>query len=139
MRELDSSVVVECRTIKDWPCSEKIAPREVRLASGGGPVLAAQRLGGALAEEIDLEGGVDRDEAVLDRDVALVVGVVDGPELDARILLHELIQSLASDRVGRNDFVSVGALAGAVDHTFLDQVDEPVREKFGVDPKIFMA
>jgi hypothetical protein len=27
MREIDSSAVVECNTIKDWPCSEKSAPR----------------------------------------------------------------------------------------------------------------
>src|SRR5215217_8515257 len=27
MRETDSSAVVECSTIKDWPCSEKSAPR----------------------------------------------------------------------------------------------------------------
>src|SRR5829696_1005481 len=27
MRETDSSAVVECSTMKDWPCSERIAPR----------------------------------------------------------------------------------------------------------------
>src|SRR5215204_5897019 len=43
---------------------EERPAREVRLAARRGPVLAAQRLGGALAEEVDLEGGVDRDEAL---------------------------------------------------------------------------
>src|SRR5918997_7177087 len=27
MREIDASAVVECSTIKDWPCSENSAPR----------------------------------------------------------------------------------------------------------------
>jgi hypothetical protein len=70
---------------------EQRPPREVRLAFRGGPILAAKRLGGALAEEINLEGGVDRHEAVFASDVAVVVGVVNGPDLDARVLLHELI------------------------------------------------
>lgn len=71
--------------------------REVRLATRRRrPVLAAKRLRGTLAKEVDFEGGVDRHEAIFSCNVALVVGVVDWPELDAGILLYELIQTVAA-------------------------------------------
>ena len=37
MRETDSSAVVECSTIKDWPSSENRAPRAPRAKSGCPP------------------------------------------------------------------------------------------------------
>src|SRR5215203_6600428 len=74
---------------------EERPAREVRLAPGGGPVLAAKGLGRALAEEVDLEGGIDRHEALLAGYIGCVVGVIDGPELYARVLLHELVEPLA--------------------------------------------
>lgn len=56
IRDTLSSAVVECRTMKAWPLlGHHGAAREVRLASGGGPVLAAQRFGGTLPEEVNLE------------------------------------------------------------------------------------
>src|SRR5215211_4120873 len=118
---------------------EERPARKVRLASRRRPVLAAQRLGGTLAQEVDLEGGVDRDEAIFSRNVALVVGVVDWPELDAWILLHKLVQTLASQGVGRDRFVPVGALAVASDDASLDKVHEPVGEQLGVDPKLLVV
>src|SRR5829696_3406634 len=93
--------------------------REVGLATRRRPVLAAKRFGGALAEEVDLEGGVDGDEAIFSCNVAVVVGMGDGPELDARVLLHELIQSVAAQRVASDGFVPEGALAGAGDNAVL--------------------
>ena len=71
--------------------SEDCSAREVGLPTRGGPVLAAQRLGGTLAQEIHLEGGVYSDEAVFTRDVAFIVGMVDGPELHTRILVYEIV------------------------------------------------
>src|SRR5215207_2288080 len=59
MRETDSSAVVGCRRINDCPCSASTAPREVWLAPRGRPVVTAEGLRGALAKEVDLEGGVD--------------------------------------------------------------------------------
>src|SRR5919202_1265636 len=112
---------------------------DVRLASRGGPVLAAERLGGALAQEVDLEGSVDRDKAVFCRNVALVVSVIYRPELYAWILLHKLVKALASQGVGRNRFVPVGTLAGARDDSPLDKIHEPVGEQLGVDPKLLVV
>jgi hypothetical protein len=99
--------------------------REVRLATRRRPVLAAKRLRGTLAEEVDFEGGVDGAEAIFSCNVALVVGVVDWPELDAGILLHELIQTVAAQCVARDDFVPVAALAGAGDNSVLYKVMNP--------------
>ena len=70
--------------------------REVRLATRRRPVFAAQRFGSALAEEVDFEGGVDGDEPIFSCNVPVVVGVVDGPELDAGILRYELVQTVAA-------------------------------------------
>jgi hypothetical protein len=95
---------------------------EVRLATRRRPVLAAKRLRGTLAEEVDFEGGVDGAEAIFSCNVALVVGVVDGTELDAGILLHELLQTVAAQRVARDGFVPVAALAGAGDNSVLYKV-----------------
>jgi hypothetical protein len=104
-------------------------PREVGLAARRGPVLAAQRLGGALTEEVDFEGGVYGHEAVFARDVARIICVVDGPELHARVLLHEHVQSPASKCLGGDDLVPVGAFTSTRDDALLDEIDEPVGER----------
>jgi hypothetical protein len=102
--------------------------REVRLATRRRPVFAAQRFGSALAEEVDFEGGVDGDEPIFSCNVPVVVGVVDGPELDAGILRYELVQTVAAQRVARDGFVPVVALAGTCNNAVLYEVYEPVRE-----------
>jgi hypothetical protein len=111
---------------------------EVRLAARRGPVLATQGLGDTLAQEIHFEGGIDDGHVILPGDVAGIVGVVDGPELYAGVPVHELVQSPASQRVGRDDLVPVGALAGAVDDPLLDEIYEPIGEQFGVHAEVLM-
>jgi hypothetical protein len=72
------------------------------------------------------------------RDVLRGVGVVDGPELDAGVLVHEVVEALATDRGGRDDPVPVRELAGARDDAPLDQVDETLCEQLGVHTKVGM-
>ena len=70
------------------------------------------------------------------RDVLRGVGVVDGPELDAGILVHEVVEAPATDRGGRDDPVPVRELAGARDDAPLDQVDETFCEQLRVHAKV---
>jgi hypothetical protein len=69
---------------------------DVGLTAGRGEVVAPQGLRCALSEEVDLEGGVDCHEAVLGGHLVGVVGVVDGPELDAGVPVDEVVAPLAT-------------------------------------------
>ena len=64
--------------------------------------------------------------------------MINGPELYARILLHELVEPLAPQGVRRHDLVAVVALAGAGDDAPLDEIDEPVGEELRVDPEVLV-
>jgi len=69
---------------------------------------------------------------ILFGEVARVVSVADRPELDAGILVCDVVQSLASEGGGRDDPVAVGQLVGARNHTLLHEVDKLVREQLRV-------
>src|SRR5215472_8800427 len=112
---------------------------EVDLPAGGRPVARTERFGRALAEEVDLERGVDRDHVVLTADVARIVGVVDRPELDPGVVADELEQSKAAERRGRNALAAVSLLGGAGHGAALDEVDEALAEELGVHAEIAVA
>src|SRR5262249_28608375 len=114
------------------------AAREVRLAAGRRPVVAAERLRGALTEEIHLEGGVDGHDAVLARDGPRIVRVVDRPELDPRVLVNDLEEPARPERAGRDDPVAMRALPGAGDDATLDEVDEGLAEQLRVNAELAM-
>jgi hypothetical protein len=60
-----------------------------------------------------------------------IVGVLDGPELDPRVVRYEVVQPLRSNRRRGQRLVAMSGLALAGDHTGLDEVDEALAEQFG--------
>ena len=115
------------------------AAREVGLAAAGGPVAAGDRLRRALAVEVDLGRGVDRDEVVLARDPARVVDEVDRQQLDRAVVVQPVVEPLGAEAERRLDLVAAQLLAHAGRHAGLDEVDDPVGEQLGVDAEVAVA
>ena len=109
---------------------------EVVLSAAGGVILPAHGLGGALPVEVDLGGGVDRDEVGFPGDDPGVVHPVDRGEVNRRVLVQEVIQPLRAQGQGGDHLPAAELLPGAGDDTGLDQVDHPVGHQLGVHPQV---
>ena len=92
-----------------------------------------------MAQEIDLQGRVDRHELILLGDPPRVVRVVDRPELDPRVLVQEGKELPGPHGAGRHGLTAVRALTCPGDHPALDEIDEALREELGVHAEFAMV
>src|SRR4051794_21603329 len=60
-------------------------------------------------------------------------------QLDARVVVDEVVDALRADDERADDLASVQRLAGASDDAGLDQVDNAIREQLGVDPELVVV
>src|SRR3546814_6802872 len=109
------------------------APGEVGRAAARGPVPAADGLRRALADEVDLCGGVDRHEAVVAGDHPGVVHPADRQHLDRRVLVQEVVETLGAQAEGGDDLSGAHPLVRPGYPAELHQVDEAVGEQTAVD------
>ena len=68
-----------------------------------------------------------------------VVGVVNGAQLDHRVVIHEVIEALAAHQEGRDDLAAVDLLARPGDGARLDQLEQHIGEQLGVDAKVALV
>ena len=71
---------------------------EVEQAARAADLPAADHLGVGLAEQVHLDDGVDRDEAVEPRDDVTVMGIADRPEIDGRAGSQGVVKAARADR-----------------------------------------
>ena len=82
---------------------ERGAADEVHLAADARVEPLADRIGDDLAGEVDLDRGVDGDHPLEGPDHVGVVGEVDRPHLDHRVVVDEVVQPLRAHDEGRHD------------------------------------
>ena len=111
-------------------------PGEVRLPAARRVVLTVDGLRGALAHEVDRDGRVDRDEAVLLRDHARVVHVANRPQLERAVLVQEVVETPRPERERAHGLRAVELLGHSVDHPALDEVHQAVGDELGVHAEI---
>ncbi len=68
-----------------------------------------------------------------------VVGEVDGPHLDHRVVVDEVVQPLRAHQERGDDLAPIAFLGGAVDDAGLHEVDDRVGEHLGVDPEVVLV
>ena len=117
---------------------EYIAPREVRLAATRRVVGARHGLGGALPEEVDRNGGIDRHEVRLLGDHPRVVDVANRPQLERRVLVEELVELACPQGEGANSFGAVQLFGDASDHAAFDEIHHTVGDQLGVDAEVLV-
>ena len=93
----------------------------------------ADRVRDDLAGQVDLDRRVDRDHPAERADDVGVVGEVDRPHLDHRVVVDEVVQPRRTHQERRDDLAAVALLGGPGDDAGLDEVDDGVREHLGVD------
>ena len=111
----------------------------VDLAAGAGHMLRADRLGTDLTEEVDLDRRVDGDHVVVLADDIRVVDIVDRQDLDGRVVVDEIIDTLRAEGKRRDGLAAVDLLFAVVDRAALDQLDHGVGEHLGVDAEVVLA
>src|SRR5205085_3188213 len=109
---------------------------EVYLPTDAAVLNRADRLGADLPCQIHLQSAVDRHKMVEPADDLGVVGVGNRVQLDRRIVIDEVHQALGTHDKTADHLAAIDGLAGAGDHPSLDEVDNPIREHFGVNAQI---
>jgi hypothetical protein len=112
---------------------------EVDLPADARVELAAQRVGGHLPGEVDLEGDVDRHLAVLATDDERIVHVLRRVEREGRVVVHVVVETAAAEAEAGHHLVAVDRLLAAGRDPGLDQVDHRVREHLGVDAEVLLS
>src|SRR5215210_776452 len=146
MREVASSAVVECSTMKDWPCSENSAPR----AKSGWPPEEDQYSLPSDSEAHWPRKSTSRVALIATKLSSLVMlrsslvwstgqNSTPGFSFTNSYSLRLPRESAASQGVSRDGLVAVGALAGAGDDTSLYKIYKPISEQLGVDPKLLVV
>ena len=108
---------------------------EVDLAANRTDVYPATHLGAHLAEQVDLDGGVDRHQGAQPREHVRGMGVAGGTELD-RQGAETVVQRRAAQGGPRDDQAGVDLPAGARHDPLLDQVHHSVGDHAGVDAEV---
>ncbi|MCY1528388.1 hypothetical protein D9M68_634900 [compost metagenome] len=99
----------------------------------------AQALGAALAQQVDLHGGVDGDEVVVQPRQRRVVGEVHRVHLQPRVAVHETVQLVRSQREGRDRLARQVVLAAVGDRAAFHQREDAVADHLGVDAQVALA
>ena len=102
-------------------------------------MLRADRLGADLTEEVDLDRRIDGDHVVVLADDVRVVDIVDRQDLDGRVVVDEIIDTLRAEGKRRDGLAAVDLLFAVVDRAALDQLDHGVGKHLGVDAEIVLA
>ena len=99
-------------------------------------MLRADRLGADLAEEVNLDRGVDGDHVVVLADDVRIVDVFDRQDLDGRVIVDIIINALRTEGKRRDGLAAVDLLFAIVDRAALDELDHGVGEHLGVDAEV---
>ena len=111
----------------------------VALAAGTGVVEGADGLGGALAEQVHVEGGVHGHHVVILGDDTGVVDVAAGHETHAGVLVQEVVQAAVAQGKGGHDLALVDVLLAAGDDAGFHQVHDAVGDHLGVDAQVMLV
>ena len=125
---------------------ERLAPlgrvgpaHELELAAGAGEMPVAIGFGSCLALEVDLGGGVDRDDVVVLHDHVRHVGVVHRQAEHVVVAVEGVVECVRAEREGEHDLARIEALARAGDRAGLVKLDDPIGEHLGVDADVLDA
>lgn len=106
------------------------------MAADAGVDGVAEGIGADLAGEVDLECGVDGDDAIVFPDQAGVVRAIAGVEFHERIVVDEIEDFLRSGDKAGGDSARVDGLSGVRNGAGVVQIDQTVGEHFGMDAEI---
>src|SRR5215469_11171182 len=109
---------------------------EIGLPARRRHVVAAQRLRGALAEEIHLHGSVHRAEFLMFPDVPHVVGLVGRPEEHVAVVVEEGIHLGRAEGHRGHCLEALVLLESAGGRACLHEAAKPVCEELGMDAEV---
>ena len=115
------------------------AAQEVDRPADRAEVAPARDLGVDLAGQVDLEGGVDRDEAALRGEPLGVVRVAGVAQQQLRVVVGEAVEPLAADQHRGDGEAGVDRLGGVGDRAGLDQVERAVADRAAVEAEVAVA
>lgn len=96
----------------------------------------AEGVGADLAGEVDLERGVDGDDAIVFPDQACVVRAIAGVEFDEGIVVDEIEDFLGSGDKAGGDSAGVDGLTGVGDRAGVVQINQAVGKHLGMDAEV---
>ena len=96
-------------------------------------------LGRHLAGEVDGVGHVHGNHAVVLGDDEGVVHIVRRPEINPRVVVEKLVQVLAADGAGSDQFAFVEPFPAVGDHSRGIQVHHVIGDVLGVKPQIVLV
>src|SRR5271156_456110 len=112
---------------------------KVELASRGAVLVTEQAVSAGSSGQVDLQGGIDRDDVIVLGDDVRVVYIIHRVALDGRVVVQEVIHSLLPNGEGEDGLSRIEPLAPVGHHTRFDQVDHPGAERLRVDAEILPA
>src|SRR6266536_926098 len=112
------------------------AAQEVNLSADAAVELVPDGIGADLAGEVDLQGGVDSDHAVIAGDQDGIVDVGGGVEFKDRVVVDEIENTLGAKNESDDDFARLEVLALASDDAGFDQRDDSVGDQFAMNGEI---
>ena len=113
--------------------------QEVGLAAGACVRRKPQALGAALPEQVNLQGGVDGDELVVQSRQRPVVGEVHWMDFQRRIAVHEAVELARAEGEGGGHFSGQVILAPVGAGAAFDQGQNAVANHLGVNARVVLV
>jgi hypothetical protein len=99
----------------------------------------AEALRAALPQQVDLQGGVDGDQVVVQSGQRGIVREVDRMNFQCRVAIHEAVELARAESEGRKHLSRQVVLAPVRDGAALHQRQDAVADHLGVDPEVVLV
>src|SRR5215467_9438436 len=109
---------------------------ETRLRGHSAIELAFELVDADLACQIDGKGLRDRNHARLAGHLLGMAHLIDGKEMEPRIIVDKVVEPARSQAVAGDDTIAITRFAATSHYAGLDQVDEPVGDDVAMDAEV---
>jgi hypothetical protein len=115
------------------------AAHEISLSADTAVEPPADRFGCGLACQIDLQGTVDGSHSLVPGDHQRVIGIIDGPELNAGVVMDGIIGLRFPHAEGGDALPAVDVLLAVIDNPGLHQCHDAVGQQLGMNAQVLFA
>src|SRR5262245_6293046 len=109
---------------------------ETRLRGHSAVELAFELVDADLARQIDRKGLCDRNHARLAGHLLGMAHLIDGKEMEPRIIVDKVVEPARSQAVAGDDPIAITRFAAASHYAGLDQIHEPVGDDVAMDAEV---